>query len=77
MPMSLYEYLKFVSEKIWLPHCKYKLHSHSAKCHVDPASLHVYAKTQSIAISTSHVIVMYMPETTIPLKCHEYATYEN
>ena len=40
--------------------------------HTDTAALHKYAKTQQTAISVSHVIVMYVSTTNMPLKCHTY-----
>ena len=43
----------------------------------DQSVLHTCAKTKTTAISTSHVIVMYVPETNMLLKCHIYNTYAN
>ena len=38
--------------------------------HIDQTSLHECARTQPTEISTWHVIAMYVPETSMPLKCH-------
>ena len=38
--------------------------------HTDISILHMYAKTQVTATPTSHVIVMSVPATNMPLKCH-------
>ena len=38
--------------------------------HIEPTFLHKCAKTKLTAMSTSHVIIMYLPTTNMLLKCH-------
>ena len=45
--------------------------------YIDPTFLNMCVKTQTTAISTSHVIAMYVPTTNMPLKCHIYGTCAN
>ena len=45
--------------------------------HIDSTFLHICAKAQPIAISTLHVIAMYVTETNIPLKYNSCTTYGN
>ena len=58
-------------------HCNITNVSHTAiilNGQIDPASLHMCAKTQASAMSTSHVIAIYVPETNMPQKqmCAKY-----
>ena len=41
----------------------------------DPILLHKNAKTQLSAKSISHAITVYVPETSMPPKCHLCVTY--
>ena len=38
--------------------------------HIDPTFFSHMCQTQPTAISTSYVIVIYVPATNVPLKCH-------
>ena len=44
---------------------------------IKPVFLYTSAKAQPTAVYTSHLIVMYVPTTNTPLKCHIYAAYAN
>ena len=69
--MSLYTYLTYVTDQIWLPHYKYELHYHYNKWACRPnISAYVYVTTHPTTITTSHAIAMHMLETNMPLKCH-------
>ena len=60
--------LTYVTEQVWLPHCKYDSHSHYAKWPYRPNIFVCTSTLQPPATVTSCITAKYVPETNMPLQ---------
>ena len=75
--MSSYTCLTYITEWIWLLHCKYYHTATMLHRHTDPTFLYISTIIQPTATDALHIFAKYVPETKMPLKCHMYFTYPN
>ena len=76
LPVSLSAYLAYITEQLWLPHCKCKAHSKHTKWAHGP-TIFVHMCLHLTTIHTSHVITKYAPERKMTTKMGLYAIYSN
>ena len=70
----LFMLLPYITQQIWLPHCKYMLHS-PIHGYIDLTLVHICTKTQPTTTCTSCFIARHVPQTNIPPKSHICATH--